>query len=424
MKLRLGLAFVALIFSSVPTRAGVLIIAANGTGQYTEIQPAINAALDGDTLLVKAGTYQSFVISNKELGVVADTGAIVDVDGAIRVRGLSADRTVNIAGLRATGSTTNNEFSANGMYLKNNSGSVRVQACTLKGVLMNCMLHHGADIDSCSDVAFVRCTIEGSDEFKGGNGIEVLASNLALYDCTVRGGHGGTDIGCPDVPGGYGYGDGRPGGEGLNGQSSFIFASHNSFTGGDAGTPLDMGGYCTMGALGGIGLQAIQCETQLLDNAYDGGDSSFSYTPPGTCWCCGTGANIHIPTFFAQGTHTFISGLSRTLSAISPMRELATTTLQFLGSPGDSAFLYIAGDTRFVFSAPFRGVKLTGPQPGKMLILGQVGANGALNYPITIPELGPGVQSTTFFMQSLHRDSTGQMTLGSPFTLVALDQAF
>src|SRR5437016_2892190 len=79
--------------SAASARAGnVLIVDSSGSGQYTDIQSAVDAAQEGDVVLVRTGTYFTFLVSNKELAVVGDAGANVQIVGAIRVHDLAATK--------------------------------------------------------------------------------------------------------------------------------------------------------------------------------------------------------------------------------------------------------------------------------------------------------------------------------------------
>src|SRR5689334_20349069 len=60
---------------------GVTVVAPSG-GEYADVQPAIDAAADGEIVLVRAGSYGPFTVSGKSVHVVADAGAVVDVNGA------------------------------------------------------------------------------------------------------------------------------------------------------------------------------------------------------------------------------------------------------------------------------------------------------------------------------------------------------
>jgi hypothetical protein len=63
--------------------ASVLVVDASGGGGYTQIQAAVDAAVDGDTILVKSGSYRSFRVGDRELAIVGDTGRDVRVVGSI-----------------------------------------------------------------------------------------------------------------------------------------------------------------------------------------------------------------------------------------------------------------------------------------------------------------------------------------------------
>src|SRR6188474_1656426 len=77
----------------------VHVVDANGGGDFADIQPAVDAAGEGDVILVRGGHYSSFSVSGKDLVIVAETGATPAVDGALRARNLIASQTLVISGL-------------------------------------------------------------------------------------------------------------------------------------------------------------------------------------------------------------------------------------------------------------------------------------------------------------------------------------
>jgi hypothetical protein len=57
------------------------VVAAGGGGASTDVQAAVNAAVDGDVLLIEAGNDAAVEVNDKNLALVADTGANVHIDG-------------------------------------------------------------------------------------------------------------------------------------------------------------------------------------------------------------------------------------------------------------------------------------------------------------------------------------------------------
>src|SRR5262245_22483379 len=97
-----------------------------------DIQTAVNAATSGDVLLVQAGNYAPFVITNKSLYVFAMPNATVKVLGTVEVENLGPAQRVILSGLTATGPVLPTT-SAPGLLLENDAGHVRLQRCTFNG---------------------------------------------------------------------------------------------------------------------------------------------------------------------------------------------------------------------------------------------------------------------------------------------------
>src|SRR5688572_7456427 len=68
---RFATAFAVLCLCTA-ARSDVVYVDASGSGQYTTIQPAVDAAVDGDVILVRSGTYPGFTIDQRRVFVIAD----------------------------------------------------------------------------------------------------------------------------------------------------------------------------------------------------------------------------------------------------------------------------------------------------------------------------------------------------------------
>src|SRR5688572_23610743 len=190
-------------------RADVLVV--GPAPAFPSIQAAVNAAQDGDVVLVKGGTWPSFSIVDRALAIVADDGAVVNVSGAILVANLAATRDVVLSGLRATGMLAVFPQNVYGLHASNCAGSLRVQDCELRGgpalPYDYCALRpDGALVQSCQDVVFTRTVLEGVDyttlnvppglgsQRGGGQGLFAHSSRVALYGCALAGGYGFLDV--------------------------------------------------------------------------------------------------------------------------------------------------------------------------------------------------------------------------------------
>src|SRR5690349_10730879 len=77
--------FLGAAIPGVALAGGVVVVDQHGGGNFTQIQPAVAAAGDGDAILIKAGSYAGFATGDKSISVVADTGATVVVQGQVSV---------------------------------------------------------------------------------------------------------------------------------------------------------------------------------------------------------------------------------------------------------------------------------------------------------------------------------------------------
>ncbi len=85
-----------------------IVDAAGGGGsQFTDIQSAVDAAVDGDRILVRAGTYAGFTIDGKGLAVLGDPGAGLFASApSVTVRHIVAGQNVVVAGFTGIGGTS------------------------------------------------------------------------------------------------------------------------------------------------------------------------------------------------------------------------------------------------------------------------------------------------------------------------------
>lgn len=413
----IGLSSIALLHA--PALAGVIVVASNGTGQATDLPAAIAAAVDGDVLLVKSGTYSAFTITNKSLDLVADAGASVIVLGTSTVQQLAATRSVSLTGLSLRGPAGVGSNIGTALRLVNDSGSVRVQGCDLAGHDGNACTEFawgGSALfaDHCNDVALARCTLAGGNagDFRldagyggyGGDCLQGLNSRVALYGCSLRGGRGASSTA---ACGGFGAG----GYAGFGGDACDLISCPQSF--------------------------AASCTFQ----GGDGGDSFFDLPPGVGAWLITSGTLTALDSSFLSGhdaaggtsvgvridggaTFSTLPGLGRTLTTNRVLREGSQLRLEFTGQPGDVVELTFAESGRFQSSPALRGVSLLRTsKPTPVLQAGVVDASGTLHVTWPIDELGTGVQARRLFLQAVFRDTSGVTTLSTPATVVLLDSA-
>ena len=422
------------VLLAVAPRASVLVV--GPSGPFADVASAVAAAADGDTLLVETGTYGAVTIDSKSLTVVADEGATVVLEGETAVANLALGELVVLAGItfRATG--------ARALVGSANQGTLRLQACAVvaQSASPGCALRDGAVFTGCDDLALEGSSFLGGDQPSGGAascpggvGLRLASSRAALYDCLVRGGRGGADLGAacgPSCP------SGGPGGDAAVAVGSFVFAANTGFQGGAGAHGVDASGGClgTLASNGGPGgdgyvqtdaggtwpARLVRIASTFVAGAGGAGgtDDAWPCAGPGGDGPSGQGLVV------LAGVDEPLDGARRRMFSPVVARELASVPLTFRGEPGDQVTLLVGTTPLWRYRANARGVALVGVPLLQSIVAGTIPGSGLLQTQLALPDLGAGVESRTWFLQALMRDAGGQLFLGSAGSLVILDQQF
>ena len=374
------------------------------SGPYMQIQTAVDAANDGDLVLVHSGTYDSFAVQAKSLTVCADTSAIVHLQGGVSVLDLTTGQTVCIIGLHAFGDPDAFPLMPWGLHAAGNLGSVRCDRCEFVASWADT---DAALVESSTDVSFVACQLRGAEGVDvGGSGTRAEGSTLTFFDCTVQGGAG--------LPSNSSLFEGGNGGAGLHAETSTIFSSGSSFRGGDGG----YGSFYPFGITapgpgeGGAGVElAPGCLMRFLDSLMDGGEFGDPDYPD---WDAPNAVG---------GTFTALSGTKRTMFVLNPARELTSLNFSLHGAASEGVYLLVGKQTGVQWDPARQANSLVG-SPFRTLFVGTTNPSGNLTANLVLYDLGAGVQFDMFYLQPLFVGPSGAQQLGTPITLAALDQAF
>lgn len=412
----LTLAFPALVL------ADVHVVDASGGGDFTTLQAAVNAASDGDTLLVRSGSYSGFLLTGKGLSIVAERGAEPQIAADVRIQGVPAGRTVVLSGLRVTATYTTDPTKVHALVVFDVGAAVRVQDCTLIGannandnqsIFMDGTGGSGAVLSSATNVVFTRCEVIGgrghqhydccAEGGTGGEGLHSISSIVALYDCQLTGGLGGYS------------GWGGHGGPGAFVPDFGLFAAGCTFSGGKGGFGDDF--IFGPGGSGGSGLRVgAAAQAQLRGNTFVGGGGGDSFL--GQDGLPGVGLEAQ-----AGSTVVQYPGSARrfTIEPVGWEGSLVPVTVE--GEPGDKVWFPSSPKSGFRFAPALSGVWALA-LPVKMLLAPQgiVPASGVLELLVPITDL-PGEGDLRHF-QGYVISTSGAGFTGTPTSFVRLGCAF
>lgn len=408
----------AVLLALAPVAAAELrIVQPDGpVGTWPSIQEAIDAASDGDVILVKGGEYSTFYLSDKSLSIVAESGAFVVVAAGSRVVNLSAGKTVLLAGLELRGTAAPSPlFAGRGLTLINNQGAVRVQSCLVTGAavpedLDDCFgwnFNAGWPAiwaENCADVVLVDTTAIGGRGIEqvlggpdcaewvaggnGGHGVQITNSAIAVYGGALIGGNGGN--------GGIG-GDGSPA---LRASGGVVFLAGVDLYGGGGGQGWDG----MFGWIGGDGGHGVFLNPTSPPAAAVIGLSIVLGGPAGPI----SGSVPGQP--FVGALPTFLDGPARRIEFPVPAKANSGFTITLKSEPQDLGVVLVGLGNQYLPLPPFNGVLHTSdPVIGPLLALG---SSGTATLHVQAPSLAPGA-AFAVPLQAAFLSPNGSAHLGS-----------
>lgn len=416
--------------------ADVLVVDDDGGPQanFVDLPAAVASASEGDVLLVRPGAYSGFEIANTSLEIVAAIDGTVACTGGIVVRDIAIHQHVTLRGLAVQG------VDGPALEVRDSAGAVWIEASTFTGAAGDgapaAGPHHadgyaGALLDSDARVVFARCTVRGGagDDAvagsiahgDGGDGLHVRASEVAVEQCALRAGSGGSAL--DDGAGG----DGGAGGIGLRVASGAVTASGCTFDGGAGGLggafvdPL-LGPLCGSGGAGGAAVgQGLAdpgpAQVRVLDSARTPGLGG----PPAPGSTCSNGAN-GAPVDLHAGALLELPGDAFWNSVLSPLPDGATALFALRGTPGAFGVLGISAAPSLVFEPGLNGAVQLDFSSLLLFYTGFLPASGAQLSSLPV-HLGLAAgQGVSIYTQPLFVvPSTFAVTVGAGSVLTVID---
>ncbi len=401
---------------------------------FTEIQPAVDAADDGDVILIKGRLnheYAGFTVAARSLVIAGQeddlTPALVlapPVIGPIIIRDLAADQRVLLSGVIAR---TNDPVFLSNLSIRDCEGLVfleRMQAERFDAYVGPSLPPVPATFEvlSSAHTTVVNSTISGQSALSGlpGAGTRLMDSEVFLEHVQLRGGDG-APVGF--VPPG-GFSSATEGSTGIVVEGSELYAFGAGLRGGLGGhgfiNPLMQ---CFPGGDGGLGalVQSSPSNASLVkifDSGLNGGGGGFSPGP--NCSAGNDGDNLELNG--SASAVDFLPGTARAFSVTSPVREDEVFVASFEGESGDLAFLLVGDLEAPLLDAAFDGPLHLGLGFSARLV-GTLGASGQLQRMFTAQELGAGIESFVVPMQAVfYSPLTDRFTAGDPASVLILDR--
>jgi hypothetical protein len=184
--------FLVVTLLAVSANAAVLSVTRDGSGQYVEVQPAINAASAGDTILVGPGqTYAGFDVDRQLVIIGAGTGAGPNessfVNGVVRVMGSADGTELRSLWIYSSQSSQAYDSTAGVLRIMSGASSILVRRCLVENVYSAfSQIPIVMYVGQFASVSVLEATIWNPSSNGGYKGIEIsTGSSLLLSNCVI-----------------------------------------------------------------------------------------------------------------------------------------------------------------------------------------------------------------------------------------------
>jgi len=423
----------ALALLAPAASAGVIVVdpAAGPGSDFTDLGDAIDAAVTGDVILVRSGTYDgAFKIGDQAISIVADADAAV----------LLTNSTLGDPGVRAlwVGSHVPGVMLVSGLRLSTPVGGgepllafgdevpgsqIFIQDCDVPTAAAV-----GMEMTNGSPVTVIRCNVNGSSAIlnpvpgqpplaEGNPAMSVFAGELAVFGGFLSGG----DSLKAGFYGGLPF-DGQDGGSGVqikNGDSALKVFSGSICVGGVGGDGANPGGFCLAPGDGGDGIQVVAGGNVHVAGLLGTGDLPGVGAPG--CGQVGELGNL-LDAVPPGELPTWLPGNPVSLTATRVARENEAVTITLSGVVDQEVRVLVGFEPKFSYQPRLSGVAVV--EPVLVLDPGPVSVTGEVTFKGRVPELGPGVQSMFVYLQVQSTNHAGIVTLGMPSVVLLLDAQF
>lgn len=411
------------VLTSLAATASADVITVGPSGaDFTQIQPAIDAAAPGDIVFLRPAPQEyhqgGFTVAGKGITIVSEFG-LAYVYGPVAVRDVPPGPALVLRNLVA------GPIEAQALRVENCAGPVRLEWMTAATFLAGSPASFdtmGSIVD-CADVAGYRFNVSDSDvinQVSSLTGLRLVRSRLVGVESEFRGTRGvaGSGLGGNLLPGGTGA-------TGLHVIDSQVFLRSGRVRGGSGGNGLAACQpptlFPTAGGDGGFAISIASGAVELKSGVLAGGNPG----PGGAAGNCVTAPNgaSGVALDDPNGLVTTPSGPVRTLrTSHGLVREGGAIDVTVTTAPGDTVHLVTARRTGVASTPSIEGQQLV-VEPMTRRLLGTASGNQLV---VSVPfgELGAGIEGKTVHMQAVVVGANGQATWSNLSSVAWVDASF